>query len=170
MSTNTVTARLGQHILVVLDSTPAFHDALRAAAAALPEVEQRAFTLLCCCPPRYWEHGGGQPDDVAQQVEQVEASRDRDFDRINRCLDHAAGLLREAGVPEARITRRFVTEHDHIRAAVMDELRQRPYSGVIVSAYHTDIINRLERRGLTDVFRSVPPVAVEVLETRAAAR
>mgnify|MGYP005850069485 CR=1 FL=1 len=169
MTTHTVTSRLGNNILVVMDSTPAFHDALRATVAALPEVERRSFTLLCCCPPRYWEHSGGEPQDVAEQARQMREAKRQDFDRIGRCLDHATKLLGEVGVVEERITPRVVTGHDQILPAVMAELRRIRYTGVIVSDYHTDIINRLERRGVTDLFRSVPDVAVEVLETRATA-
>jgi len=169
MTTHTVTSRLGQNILVVMESTPAFHEALRAYVAALPEVERRSFTLLGCCPPRFWEHSGGESADVAEQARQMQEAKRQDFNRVEQCLEHAASLLREAGVPAERIAQRVVTGHEQMLPAVMAELRRVRYSGVIVSAYHTDIINRLERRGVTDLFRSVPQVAVEVLETRPAA-
>lgn len=169
MNTHTVSSRLGHNILVVMESTPAFHDALRACVAALPEVERRSFTLLACCPPRFWEHSGGHSADIAEQARYMQEAKRQDFSRVEQCLEHAASILRQAGVPAERIVQRVVTGHEQMLPAVMAELRRARYTGVIVSAYQTDIINRLERRGITDVFRSVPSVAVEVLETRPAA-
>ncbi|MGQ9888172.1 MAG: hypothetical protein ACUVSX_06720 [Aggregatilineales bacterium] len=169
MTTHTVTSRLGHNILVVMESAPAFHEALRACVAALPEVERRSFTLLGCCPPRFWEHSGGESADVAKQAQRMQEAKRQDFSRLEQCLEHAASLLREAGVPAQRIAQRLVTGHERMLPAVMAELRRARYSGVIISAHHADIINRLERRGVTDLFRSVPRVAVEALELQPAA-
>lgn len=164
MSTHTVQPHLGQQILVVMDSKPEFHYALRGAVAQLPERERLSMTLLCCCPARYWEHGGTDDETTAAASRQIWEAQEKDFSRAQRCLQHAAALLEETGVLPERITQRVIADKDRLLTAVMAELSRIRYTGVIVSRYHPDIISRLQRRGVTDLFRNVPDVHVWVLD------
>jgi hypothetical protein len=58
-------------------------------------------------------------------------------------------------------------EEDSLTDATVTELRRGNYSGVIVSSEHHDLVRRLLNRGLTDILRHVPKVAVWAIDPEA---
>ena len=167
METRTAPPRLGLNVLIVMDRSPGFLEALRGAAACLPQIAHMTFTLLCCCPMRYWEHGGADSPEAKDEIERASRRQDEALDCAERCLNQASAILEQAGVPARHILTRIVTTQDSYVAAAMHELNQGQYSGVIVSRYHEDLINRLQRRGVTDIFRRIPNVEVWALDLKA---
>jgi hypothetical protein len=165
MNRQTVPPRLGQNILVIMENTPVFLDALRDTVAGLPEIDLKSFMLLYCCPVVYWEHGGGDDPQTQQQVQQVWEARRKEFDLTKQYLKKAAAILQDAGVPASSISTRIATDRNTPAAAVIAEMQQNWYSGVITGTRCPDIVSRLERRGLTDRFRSIPEAEVLVLNT-----
>jgi hypothetical protein len=164
MDTRAKPTHLGQNILIVMESTPSFLDALRTFVVSLPQVTDTFFTLLCCHPTQYWEHGGADNPEVQEQIEKAWKAEDEEFDRAKICLDQARAILQDAGIPVSHILTKTALEVDSLVTATMHELSQRHYTGVIVSRYHTDIVNRLLRKGLTDIFRAIPQVEVWALD------
>ena len=160
MNTPLAPPNLGQNILVVMDSIPGFLDALRSATESLPHITRTTFTLLCCHPTSYWEHSGADTPEAEAQIEDVWQAKNTAFDRARHCLEQARAILQDAGVPNSQIITKTTMNEDSIIAATMYELKRYPYTGVIVSRYHNDIVNRLQRRGLTDMFRKLPDVRV----------
>jgi hypothetical protein len=156
--------RLGQNIVVVMDSVPGFLDALRNVVSRLPQIECTLFTLLCCHPMHYWEHGGVDNPEARQELEKAWKAEDEEFDLAEHCLNQARAILHDAGVPDSHIFTKTLTDEDSITAATMGELRQGQYSGVIVGRSHEDIVNRLLRKGITDAFRQIPKVEVLTLD------
>ena len=154
---------LGQSVLVVMDGHPGYLNALRAATSLIPAISLKFFTLLCCCPARYWEHGGADSPTVRQEIAAMWAAAENDRNRASHCLEQARGLLHAAGVPDSHILAKTITEKHSLIAATLAELGRSRYSGVIISRYHHDIVNRLRRTGITDVFRQLPKVAVLTL-------
>lgn len=152
--------QLGHNVLVVMDSVPGFLDALRSTIVSLPQVTQTFFTLLCCHPTHYWEHGGADDPEVEQQIENVWQTEDQEFDHAKHCLDQASAILQDAGVPASHISTKTSIDDDSLIAATMHELKRGQYSGVIISRYHDDIVNRLLRTGVTDMFRHIPKMQV----------
>ena len=160
MNTPIAPPHLGQNVLVVLDSIPGFLDTLRSATESLPHMAHTSFTLLCCHPTTYWEHSGADNPEAAAQIEDTWQAEDTAFNRAQDCLDQARAILQDAGVPDTHIITKTPLDKDSIIAATMHELKRYPYTGVILSRYHDDIINRLLRKGLTDIFRKLPNVQV----------
>ena len=165
MDTRVFPPYLGQKVLLVMDSVPGFLDALRSAIVSLPQITQSFFTLLCWHPAHYWEHGGADNPEVRQQIENVWRAKDEEYDRAEHCLDQARAILQDAGVPVSHIITKTSIDEDSLIAATMHELKRRNYTGVVISRYHDDIVNRLLRKGLTDMFRKIPKVEVWAVDT-----
>jgi hypothetical protein len=68
-------------------------------------------------------------------------------------------------VPAAHILTKTSVDDDSLVAMITHEVKRHPYSGIIVSHYHDDIVNRLLRKGITDVFRGLPKIQVLALDT-----
>ncbi len=165
MNTRTALPQLGDNILVVVENAPRFLAELRAVTASLPSLPTTFFTLMACCPPRYWEHGGADNPDDRQEIEAAWKEEQADTLRAEHYLDQAKTVLEVVGVPAAHIDTLIAVDDDDLLAATMHELKQTQlhYSGVIVSEQHDEIVNRLLKRGLTDLFRHVPHVEVLTL-------
>ena len=151
--------QLGQNILVVMDNNPGSLDIVRAIASYLPQIAQTSFTLLCFCPMHYWGHGGEESEGLNLFMRDVYEEEERDFDLADERLLQAKSILLEAGVPSEHLQTRIATE-DSLIEATMAELRRCQYSGVVVNHTQGDIVNRLLRRGITDIFRQIPEVEV----------
>ena len=165
MNASTAPPQLGPNVLVILDKSPGFLDALRSVAASLPYIPHTLFTLFCCCPTRYWEHGGADDPDVKRQLEDAWKAAEKEFDLARHCLNQARSVLQDAGVPDSHICTRISTEQDSLIAATTAEVRAGHYSGVIVHRTHDDIVNRLLQKGVTDRFRRLPEVEVWAIDT-----
>lgn len=164
METRTAPPRLGLNVLVVVDRSPGFFDALRSAVVSFPELAHTIFTVFCCCPMRYWEHGGADNPQVKTDIERAWKQQDEELDCAERCMSQARAILEGAGVPASHIFTKVATEAESYLEAAMHELNQGQYSGVVVSRYHDDLVNRLRRRGVTDIFRKIPKVEVLALD------
>lgn len=164
MNTQIAPLGLGQNILIVMDSVPGFLDALRSATESLRHISHRSFTLLCCHPAHYWEHGGADNPEGQEQISSVWQARNAEFDRAKHCLEQARTILQAAGVPDAQIQTKTAFDDNSIITATMNELNQGLYTGVIVSRYRKDIVGRLQRKGLMDMFRKIPKVEVWPLD------
>lgn len=164
MNTRLAPPQLGDHILIVLDLDPTFDQALRTAIAQIPHIDQPLFTLLCCLPVHYWEHGGADNPDVVHQIKKAWNEEEEEQDDAEFYLDQANAILKQAGVPETHIVKTVSSNEDSVISAVMHELKQGFYSGVILSQQHEDIVNRLMRRGITDTLRHIPHVGVMTLD------
>ncbi|MCB9452899.1 MAG: hypothetical protein H6672_15775 [Anaerolineaceae bacterium] len=160
------TPQLGRSVLVIMDGAPGYLEAFRVSISRIPEISRKFFTLFCCCPTYYWEHGGADSPGVLQEIEAVWAAKESESDHARHCLDQARAILHNAGVPDSHILSKISAKKDSLMAATMSELGQSQYSGVIISRYRHDIINRLHRKGITDVFRSLPKVEVLTLAPR----
>ena len=147
-----------------MDHVPGFLDALQAVVSTFPDITYKSFTLLCCCPTRYWEHGGADGPDVRSAIDAVRDVREAQHRRIEHCLEQARAMLQNAGVPASHILSKTETGVDSLMAATMAEVRDHFYSGVIITSYHDDIVNRLRGGGLTDIFRRIPKVEVLVID------
>ncbi|MCC7450561.1 MAG: hypothetical protein IT324_24310 [Anaerolineae bacterium] len=150
---------LGQHILLVMDNCPACLEMLRIVIAHIPAVTQKAFMLLHCCPTIYWEHGGGPSPEVQHAIEAAEDEEAKEFTLTEQYFEQASAILQHSGVPKSQIHSRVALEDD-LLDAVLAELRQRQYSGVIIGSQHHDIANRLHSLSLTEWFKGVPALAV----------
>jgi hypothetical protein len=159
----TAIPQLGQSVLVVINGAPGFLTAFRVTITLIPEISHRFFTLLCCCPPYYWEHGGADSPDVRQEIADMWTAQEKAHDRARHCLDAARAILCAAGVPDSHILAKIATEKNSLIAATMAELGQQRYSGVIISRHRHDILNRLRRKGITDIFRKLPKVEILTL-------
>jgi hypothetical protein len=158
---------LGENLLVVMDNCPACLEILRMLVSNLPRVNHRYFTLLHCCPTIYWEHGGDSNPETRREIDAVWKAEEDEYNLTQQYFDQASRVLQEAGVHVSHIRTAAPVEVDSLADATMAELRRGQYSGVIVSSDHQDIINRLHGRGLTDLFRRVPKVAVWAIDTEA---
>jgi hypothetical protein len=78
-------------------------------------------------------------------------------------LDKAKAILQEAGVLDSHIHTSVSTE-DSLITATMNELMRHHYTDVIISKYHHEIIARLLRKGVTDIFRKIPDIEVFTLD------
>jgi hypothetical protein len=164
MDTRLPLHHLGQNILVVMDGAPHFLDQLRSVCASIPQVSDKFFTLIGCCPPRYWEHGGADNPEVKQEIIEAWKEEVSLADHAEQCLQHAKAALTALGVPETHIVAKISAEGVDVTSAVMRELNQCQYSGVIVSRYHIGLVNRLHKTGITDVFRQIPKVEVLAID------
>lgn len=163
MYTQRLPTYLGQNILVVIDTVPGFLEAFRSSITSFSGTVDKSFTLLCCCPTHYWEHGGADNREIHQQIENMTKKEQDEFEIAETCLDQARAILQDAGVLDSHIRSKIASEDSPI-AATMNELKQHHYTGVIVSKYHQDIVARLLRTGITDIFRKVPVVEVHTLD------
>lgn len=168
MDTRLTLKRLGQNILVVIDSSAGYLDILRAATTHLPQIDSKFFTLLCCYPTHnwYWEHGGADNPEAKQELEDVWNEEDKVLNRAEHCLNECRAILQAAGVPASHIFTRISDTEGGVVPATMHELKQSDYTGVIVSSYQQDIVNRLRRIGITDLFRRLPKVEVWAIDTK----
>ena len=164
MNKRTGPTQMGQSILVVMDHVPGFLGALQAEISTFPDIANKSFTLLCCCPTRYWEHGGADDPEVIRDIDAVEDAREAQHRRIEHCLEQARTMLLNAGVPASHILSKTITEVDSLMTATMTEVRDHFYSGVMITGYHDDIVNRLRGGGLTDIFRRTPKVEVLIID------
>ncbi len=164
MKTQLATVHLGQNILVIIDPVTGFFDAFRSVTHRLPRIDETLFTLFCCCPTRYWEHGGADSQEVRQEIENVWQAEEDELTRAEHCLGQARAILVDAGVPDSHIFSKVTTAEDSLLAATTAEVRHGHYSGVIVCRYHDDLVNRLNRKGITDVFRNLPQIEVCTLD------
>jgi hypothetical protein len=156
---------LGENILVVMDNCPTCLEILRVVASSLPRVNYRYFTLLHCCPTIYWEHGGGTDLVTQHEIDAVWQAEEDEYNLTQQYFADARRILQDAGVLVSHIRSTTASGEDSLANATMAELRRGHYSGVIVSSDHHDIINRLHARGLTDMFRRIPKVAVWAIDT-----
>ncbi len=164
MNTQIALPRLGLNILVIVDRTSDFLDRFQAVIARLPDIQERSFQLLCCCPTRYWEHGLADDAAVNHETEAVWQEEEKDFDVAGEYLNQARAILEALRVPPSQIRIKTGTD-DSTMDATMAEIRRGHYSGIVVSRSHEDIVNRLLRKGLTDVFRDVPNVGVLAIDS-----
>lgn len=160
-----VAPHLGQNILVVMDSVPSFLDALKTAIEYIPEINNKFFTLLCCHPTQYWEHSGSDRPDVKRAIEHISKAEDKGYELAANCLDQAQAMLEEAGVANSHIFTLTSIEDISLISATLRELKEHQYSGVIVSSYHADIVDRLMRKGITGMFRRFPDIEVLAIDT-----
>ena len=167
MNAQVALPQLGQHILVVIDHSSGYFDALHMTISRLPKITHTFFTLLCCCPTHYWGHGGEDTPELKRYIESLRKEAEEEFNLAKRCLDRGKAMLQDAGVPPSHILTKTSTE-DSLTAATMAELRQGQFSGVIVSLFQYDIVNRLHGRGITDIFRQLPQVEVWAIDTKKA--
>jgi len=158
------TAELGQNILMVMDNCPDCLDILRNVVARIPGIASKSFTMIHCCPTIYWEHGGGENPEAQRDAKAVIETEVTELKTTRLYFDLASSILKSAGVPESQIHVKASLENSLVDAT-MTELWQGCYSDVMVGSQYTDIINRLERRGLTDRFRLIPPVRVWTFDT-----
>ena len=159
MNTEVALPRLGQRILVVINSSAAFMDICRAVTTSLPDISSKSFTLLCCCPTHYWEHSGAENADVKHELEEMSREEQAEFGYADTCLKKAHAIFRAAGIPTSQIAAKIAVE-DSLLDATMTELKRDAYSGVIVSSSQGDIVNRLQGKGITDLLRHTPKVEV----------
>lgn len=164
MTTPIVPPKLGNKILILTDNCPACLDLLQTILPSMTNLAQTRFTLLHCCPPTYWEHGGGQQPEVAQEMQVVWETTEQEFRTTEWYFKQATQILLKAGVQEHHIDAVKDPDHDSLLDAAMAELNKHSYTGVILNARHTDLISRLEHRGITDVFRKIPDVAVWAID------
>lgn len=164
MQTRTALPQLGDKILIVLENAPRFLDELRAIIATLPTLTNTFFTLMACCPPRYWEHGGADNPEVQQEIVQAWLTETTEHTHAETCIDQARATLTACGVPADHIDTLIATDEASTLDATLHELKRAHYTGVIVSAGHEEIVHRLHKDGLTDLFRHVPKVTVRTLE------
>jgi hypothetical protein len=151
---------LGTQVFVITDNTATFLRWFRDAVSLVPLAHAKFYTLYHCCPTIYWEHGG----ETREEVQEVWKFEEDASVRTEHYFDLVSTLLHEFGVPANHIRTQFATGGDNPIKAVINELQSGHYSGVIVSAYHDDLVNRLRGGGLTDLFRSRPKVAVWALD------
>lgn len=150
---------LGQYILIVMDNHEPCLNMLRSIAEVMPGVASRYFTLIHCVPALYWEHSGSSSEEAAQ----VWQKETQEFRMTQGYFDKARAILEQAGVPAGHI--RTITDVDaaDTAAAVLKELRQHIYTGVILSCKHGHLVNRLTGRAVFNWFRSqLPDVTVWV--------
>ena len=156
---------LGTNLLIVMDNGPVCLDILRMVASNLPRVNHRYFTLLHCCPTIYWEHGGEVSPETRREIDAVWEAEEAEYRLTHQYFADARRMLQEAGVPEAHIRTITAVEQESLVDATVAELKRGQYSGVIVSSDHHELVNRLLGRGLTDLFRHIPKVAVWAIDT-----
>lgn len=164
MQTRAALPQLGDKILIVVENAPHFLDELRAVTAALPTLPNTYFTLMACCPPRYWEHGGADNPEVLGEIEQAWHDETTEHTQAEAALDLARAALVTGGVPADHIVTLIAAEEPSTLDATLHELKHAGYTGVIVSAGHDEIVHRLHKDGLTDLFRKVPKVNVLTLD------
>lgn len=164
-----VTPNMGDDILVVMDNCPTCIDMLRRVCSRLNQLDRKYFTLLHCCPAIYWEHGGNADANMQQQIDAVWQAEEAEFNQTQYFFEQAKQVLQEAGVPASHIYTTTASNKRGLLDATMSELKLKTYSGVIISSIHTDIINRLYGRGVTDIFRRLPKVTVWPIDTEALA-
>jgi hypothetical protein len=156
---------LGENVLMVMDNCPACLAILRMVASSLPKVDHRYFTLLHCCPTIYWEHGGDADAAAMREMDAVWQAEEDEFNVTEQYFARARRILEDVGVPAAHIRAVAAVKEDSLAAATIAEVRRGHYSGVIISRDHADIVNRLLGRGLTDIFRRIPKVAVWAIDS-----
>jgi hypothetical protein len=150
---------LGQYILIVLDNAPECLEMMRTVVASLDGIQHRSFGLLHCSPTTYWEHSGADNAVVNREVEEVWEEEEKEFRRTESYFGQARAVLEAAGVPPYKIHSRMMTS-DNPAAAIIEELRECAYTGVVVSDCDQDLVNRLRGQGITDIFRHIPDVEV----------
>lgn len=154
---------LGQDILIVMDSNPDYLEMLRVAIPRLHKGSQTLFTLLHCCPAIYWEHSG-DADTAKREAGDVWKAEQSQLERAKQCCEEVKAILHDAGIPDSHIRAIRAMGEEKLVDATVAELRRGCYTGVIVASYHTDIVDRLLGRGLTDLFRTLPKVKVWALD------
>lgn len=160
-----IAPQLGHQVLIVTDASPTFLDTLHRTVTCLSQTTDMVFTLLCCCPTHYWGHSGEGCPELKRYIEALWEEEESEFNLAQECLDCTKSILEEIGIPTAHIQNKIATE-DSLITATMAELKLGDYTGVIVSATHYDIVNRLLGRGLTDVFRKIPNVQVWAIDPK----
>lgn len=163
MDTHIALHHLGQNVLVVMESAPRFLDTLRSVVVTIPQVSEKFFTLIGCCPPRYWEHGGADNPEVREEIANAWREELAEAHHAEECMARAQAVLEAAGVPKSHVSTKLAVDAE-VTPAIMRELRACRYTGVIVSRYHGDLINRLMKKGVTDVFRQIPTVEVLAID------
>ena len=153
---------MGNKVLVVLgDNQVASLGLVRTLIKHDSGLSRRFVTLMCCCQASYWEHGGGTGTAdraaFAQEITQADARYERHMELADQTFAAATDLLMEAGVPEANITCHICFKGHGLVDAVMHEARQYAYSAVLVNRCHEDVINRLAKRGIWQLFSSRTP-------------
>lgn len=163
MKYNLTPTELGQNLLVVIDNSYRYLDSLQDALENIPDRSNRYFTMLHCCPTIYWEHGGPCPD-LEQTIRAIQESEDEAIRMTWEYFEKVRIILRDVGVPASHIQCKLGL-FDNVLDAVTNELEHNNYSGVILSTQHTDLINRLEHKGLLNRFRRFPHVVVWTLNS-----
>lgn len=143
---------LGNRILFVVDCHKDCVHNLRAALSEISDIETKRFTLIRCIPPALWENGGNTAEN-----EIVLARKRGAFQQTEKVFDSCTRALGALGVPGANI-RQVISKDTYKTAdAVMQELQQNYYTGVIVWQCQQDTIDRLEGRGLLNALRRQKP-------------
>ena len=158
-------SKLGSQIFIITDDNDTFLRCLRVAISRLSGASSKFYTLHHCCPAVYWEHAGDPRQEAKQEVKEVWRAEESTLARTKRYFGLVCAMLQEFGVPADHIRTHLTVEEDNPLKAVVEELDRGPYSGVIVSSYHYDLIKRLEGGGVTDIFRHRPNVEVWVLDS-----
>ncbi|MBK8021161.1 MAG: hypothetical protein IPK19_06930 [Chloroflexi bacterium] len=128
--------QLGSYILVVIDSSPGFFDALQTAVSRLPDIDRTFFTVLCCCPTRYWGHVGDSTPELKRYIDSLLEEEEAEFAQAEHCLGRARTILEDAGAPSDQILTRTSAE-DSLLSATMDELKKSQYSGLSSVSHST---------------------------------
>lgn len=153
---------LGTHILIVMDLCESCLSNLRQMVATMPGATSRQFTLIHCIPAVYWEHGGDTGIEEARRIWQDD---EKVFQNTGSYFKQAIETLTQGGVPRHYIHVVTDCESSDITQAVLKQLRTRPYTGVIVSSNHNDLVSLLSGRSIFRWFiRHTPDVTLWVVD------
>lgn len=153
------TTELGNRILFVVDCRQNCMQMLRNALADIPDIASKRFTLIRCVPPALWEHSGNPTGNEA-----IWEHTDKEFRQTDDYFANCTELLQSLNVPAANIRQVVSTETRTTADAVVRELQENFYTGVLVGQCHSETIDRIQGRGLLNALRRhKPDVAVRVL-------
>jgi nucleotide-binding universal stress UspA family protein len=160
---------LGDRLLIALSDTPESLEMLRQVAKNLPNPANTFITLMHYLAPIYWEHGGVEsPEDLEQirhEEERIEEAEIEEEQETEHYFERARTILERAGVPSQQIDATVHYDENSAAEAVLTELKDGAYTGVIMGAEHHTKLLGLLGGPVTDVLRKHDPnVVVWVVE------
>ncbi len=133
----TTSTELGEKILVIVENCQDCVEQLRTIVAHIPDAPKCRFTLLHCCPPKYWEHGASP--ESQREARKAWQTTESELSESEFYLRSAKNLLMQTGILASQITIRLAV-NETLESAVITELRQGQYSGIVLCSDHSKLI------------------------------